>query len=140
MSLEDLSKPKGRRKQLTEAQLADKRAKDAERQRRKRQRDAAREQSFVAGEPCRVHLDLTAQESGYLARAMKVRALWSPSNYAPSEYLSTLLLRDGQQLDRQLSELPACTKCGLRLPDSCDRLHKGEFDCLLTITARELAL
>lgn len=140
MSLEDLPKPKGRRKQLTEAQLADKRAKDADRQRRKRQRDAAREQSFVAGEPCRVHLDLTAQESGYLARAMKVRALWSASNYDPQEYLTTLLLRDGEKLDRQLAELPPCARCGRRLPDSCELVHKWDIDCILTSTARELAL
>lgn len=142
MSLADQAKgkKKGPRTTMTEDQLTAKRAADAARKRRQRERENAEVQAFVPGEACRVMLKLTGKESAYLSRAMKIRAVWATSNYDPQEYISTLLLRDGQLLDQQLAALPPCEKCGLQLPQSCERLHKGEADCLLTTVALELKL
>lgn len=136
----DKGKKKGSGAPMTEEQVTAKRAADAARKRRQRDRESAEVQAFVPGEACRVTLKLTGKESAYLARAMKIRAVWAPSNYDPQEYISTLLLRDGQLLDRQLAAIPPCEKCGLQLPQSCERLHKGEADCLLTTVALELKL
>lgn len=139
MSLEKLAKQAKKKTPPTEQDLKDRRAKAAARKRRQREREKEGLQAFVPGEPCRVSVQLTGKESAYLASAMKIRAVWSDSNYGPQEYLSTLIFNDGQRLEQQLAELPACEKCGARLPDSCERLHKGEAACLLT-TAWKLAL
>ncbi len=140
MSLEKLAKQAKKKTPQTEQDLKGKRAKAAERKRRQREREQEGLQAFVPGEPCRVSVQLTGKESAYLASAMKIRAVWSDSNYGLQEYLSTLILKDGQQLEKSLAELPACGKCGARLPASCERLHKGEAACLLTTVWKKLKL
>lgn len=140
-ALADLAKPKKRGKQPpTEAQLQVKRAKAAERKRNQRAREKAREHAFVPGQPCSITIKLTANESAYLGKAMKLRAIWSTSNYDMQEYISTLILRDGEKLERQLAEIPPCKNCGAVFPDNCNRAFYLESDCNLSVYARGLKL
>jgi len=74
-ALAELDKPKKRGKQPpTDAQLQAKRDKAAERKRNQRAREKAREHAFVPGQPCSITIKLTAGESAYLGKAMKLRA------------------------------------------------------------------
>ncbi|HHQ4661839.1 TPA: hypothetical protein ACSPZY_002268 [Aeromonas veronii] len=140
-ALADLAKTKKRGKQPpTEAQLQAKRGKAAERKRNQRAREKAREHAFVPGQPCSITIKLTADESAYLGKAMKLRALWSTSNYDMQEYLSTLILLDGQKLDKQIAEIPPCKNCGAVFPDNCNRAFYGESDCNLSSLAKGLKL
>lgn len=140
-ALADLAKTKKRGKQQpTEAQLQAKRDKAAERKRNQRAREKAREHAFVPGQPCSITIKLTANESAYLGKAMKLRAIWSTSNYDMQEYLSTLILLDGQKLDRQIAEIPPCKNCGAVFPDNCNRAFYGESDCNLSSLAKGLKL
>ena len=75
-ALVELTKPKKRGKQSpTEAQLQAKRDKAAERKRNQRARDKARKHAFVPGQPCSITIKLTASESAYLGKAMKLRSV-----------------------------------------------------------------
>lgn len=140
-ALADLAKTRRRGKQSpTEAQLQAKRDKAAERKRNQRAREKAREHAFVPGQPCSITIKLTAAESAYLGKAMKLRALWSTSNYDMQEYLSTLILLDGQKLDKQIAEIPPCKNCGAVFPDNCNRAFYGESDCNLSSLAKGLKL
>ncbi|MEG2891271.1 MAG: hypothetical protein RR874_20080 [Aeromonas sp.] len=140
-ALVELTKTKKRSKQPpTEAQLQAKRDKAAERKRNQRAREKAREHAFVPGQPCSITIKLTADESAYLGKAMKLRALWSTSNYDMQEYLSTLILLDGQKLDKQIAEIPPCKNCGAVFPDNCNRAFYGESDCNLSSLAKGLKL
>lgn len=140
-ALADLAKTKKRGKQQpTEAQLQAKRDKAAERKRNQRAREKAREHAFVPGQPCSITIKLTAGESAYLGKAMKLRAIWATSNYDMQEYLSTLILRDGEKLERQLAEIPPCKNCGAVFPDNCNRAFYLESDCNLSVYARGLKL
>ena len=140
-TLAELVKPKkGSKQPPTEAQLQAKRDKAAERKRNQRAREKAREHAFVPGQPCSITIKLTANESAYLGKAMKLRAIWSTSNYDMQEYLSTLILRDGEKLDQQLAEIPACKNCGAVFPDNCNRAFYKESDCNLSVYARGLKL
>ena len=140
-ALVELTKPKKRGKQSpTEAQLQAKRDKAAERKRNQRARDKARKHAFVPGQPCSITIKLTASESAYLGKAMKLRALWATSNYDMQEYLSTLILRDGEKLERQIAEIPPCKNCGAVFPDNCNRAFYLESDCNLSVYARGLKL
>lgn len=140
-ALAELTKTKKRSKQPpTEAQLQAKRDKAAERKRNQRAREKAREHAFVPGQPCSITIKLTADESAYLGKAMKLRALWSTSNYDMQEYLSTLILLDGQKLDKQIAEIPPCKNCGAVFPDNCNRAFYGESDCNLSSLAKGLKL
>ena len=140
-ALADLAKTKKRGKQSpTEAQLQAKRDKAAERKRNQRARDKARKHAFVPGQPCSITIKLTAGESAYLGKAMKLRALWATSNYDMQEYLSTLILRDGEKLERQIAEIPPCKNCGAVFPDNCNRAFYLESDCNLSVYARGLKL
>lgn len=140
-ALAELTKTKKRSKQPpTEAQLQAKRDKAAQRKRNQRAREKAREHAFVPGQPCSIPVKLTADESAYLGKAMKLRALWSTSNYDMQEYISTLILRDGEKLERQLAEIPPCKNCGAVFPDNCNRAFYLESDCNLSVYARGLKL
>ncbi|WP_421350606.1 hypothetical protein [Aeromonas veronii] len=140
-ALAELTKTKKRSKQPpTEAQLQAKRDKAAERKRNQRAREKAREHAFVPGQPCSITIKLTADESAYLGKAMKLRAIWATSNYDMQEYLSTLILRDGEKLERQLAEIPPCKNCGAVFPDNCNRAFYLESDCNLSVYARGLKL
>lgn len=140
-TLAELAKPKkGSKQPPTEAQLQAKRDKAAERKRNQRAREKAREHAFVPGQPCSITIKLTANESAYLGKAMKLRALWSTSNYDMQEYLSTMILRDGEKLERQLAEIPPCKNCGAVFPDNCNRAFYLESDCNLSVFARGLKL
>lgn len=140
-TLAELAKPKkGSKQPPTEAQLQAKREKAAARKRNQRAREKAREHSFVPGQPCSITIKLTANESAYLGKAMKLRAIWSTSNYDMQEYLSTLILRDGEKLEQQLAEIPPCKNCGAVFPDNCNRAFYKESDCNLSVYARGLKL
>lgn len=137
MSLEELARPRQRAKRGS-VSPENKRAQAADRKRRQRAAESAATR-FEPGKAGQVLVKLTAVETRYLEQALRVRALCVPTDYSLQEYLSTLILRDGERLAREMAETPPCRKCGLRLPDSCERVHRGEADCMLT-SARELML
>lgn len=110
------------------------RAQTRERVRRHRERQRSTDNTAPRMVP------VEASDAAALDQALQIRALWSSEPYDLAEYVQTLIVRDHQRLQQQLAAMPACKKCGRRLPDSCERVHKGEADCLLTTAARELAL
>lgn len=60
--------------------------------------------------------------------------------YSVDEYLTLLIHRDWEKLQRQLVELDKCSHCGDQLPEGCQGLFKGAVTCWHTFKAKELAL
>lgn len=117
---------------------ADRRAKSAARQRRFRER--ARQATAEAGAVIPVTLQTVELER--LNELCKARAVIGDP-YSHDEFISTLIARDWERLQQQLSELEQrgpCKKCGSPLPAGCEGLFKGEAACYLTAEHRELML
>jgi hypothetical protein len=82
---------------------------------------------------------LSASERETLSRLCQVRGgVRGP--YDANEFITLLIHRDAQRLDRQLAKLGQCEKCGSQLPGGCDGLFKGDSQCWHTKKARGLEL
>lgn len=116
----------------------ERRAKNAARQQRHREKvkRAASETGAV------IHVFLQPVELSRLNELCKVRAVIGDP-YSHDEFVSTLIARDWERLQRQLSEIASrgpCKKCGSPLPAGCDGLFKGDAACYQTSERRELLL
>lgn len=116
----------------------ERRAKNAARQQKHRERvkRAAAENGAV------IHVSLQAVELSRLNELCKVRAVIGDP-YSHDEFISTLIARDWERLQRQLAEIEQrgpCKKCGSPLPSGCEGLFKGDASCYLTSERRELLL
>lgn len=60
--------------------------------------------------------------------------------YGLDEYIETLIRRDNEQLEKQITALGDCGKCKSSLPGGCDGLFKGDCECWHTFSYRELML
>lgn len=49
--------------------------------------------------------------------------------YDINEYILTLIRRDAQKLERDLSQLGVCASCGVQLPRGCGGVGKDRGDC-----------
>ena len=86
-----------------------------------------------------IEVKLSTKEQEMLERGCKVRGgIRGP--YDADEYIATLICRDAEQLERDLSRLGKCEKCKSSLPGGCDGLFKGDDQCWHTHKARELML
>lgn len=113
---------------------------NADRQARFRARRRQELGEFTPGQACVVPLRFSAADSAHIGKAMKVRSIWSGSEYTLQEYVTLLLLHDADRLNRELIKLGAtpCRQCGKTPPEHCDGLFKGQGDCWLTRGALEL--
>jgi hypothetical protein len=115
---------------------------NAARQARFREKRKQETALFVPGEACTVMVSFSATESAHLEKAMKIRAIWSTSNYSLQDYITTMLLHDADRLNRELKALrdKPCENCGRIPPEHCGGTFKGQADCWLTRGALELNL
>ncbi|MFQ2255769.1 hypothetical protein ACK33C_22380 [Aeromonas hydrophila] len=113
---------------------------NADRQARFRARRRQEAAEFTPGQACVVPIRFSAADSAHIGKAMKVRAIWSGSEYTLQEYVVLALLHDADRLNRELKELgkTQCKQCGKIPPEHCDGLFKGQGDCWLTRGALEL--
>ncbi|MGL5596626.1 MAG: hypothetical protein ACRDDA_00560 [Aeromonas sp.] len=131
---------KRQKKEKTPEQIEREKQQNRDRVARSRKKAAELAAQFVPGEACSVLVKLDADDSKALGDGMRWRALWATKAYDLSEYIQMLIIRDKQALAEQMERIPPCRKCGARLPDSCNRLHYGEADCVLTYFGKGLAL
>lgn len=127
---------------LGEAERKELNSQNAARQARFREKRKLATALFVPGEACTVLVSFSADESAHLEKAMKIRAIWSTSNYSLQDYITTLLLHDADRLNRELKALSdkPCMNCGCIPPEHCGGPFKGQADCWLTRGALELNL
>ncbi|WP_346351026.1 hypothetical protein N2M06_13465 [Oceanimonas sp. AH20CE76] len=60
--------------------------------------------------------------------------------YTQDEFISLLIHRNWQQLQKQLARLGRCDHCNSELPGGCDGLLKGDARCWHTEKAKKLEL
>lgn len=63
--------------------------------------------------------------------------------YTQDEFISLLIHRNWEQLQKQLANLASlgnCAHCGTQLPAGCDGLFKGDIRCWHTEYAKQLEL
>lgn len=60
--------------------------------------------------------------------------------YTADEFISLLIDRNWQLLQKQLAKLGGCDYCGDYLPQGCDGLLKGDIRCWHTEKAKQLEL
>lgn len=117
---------------------AERRAKNAERQRRFRERA----KRAIAESGAVIQVMLQAVELARLNELCKARAVIGDP-YSHDEFVSTLIARDWERWQQQLAELESrgpCKKCGNPLPTGCGGLFQGDAACYLTTDKRELML
>lgn len=86
-----------------------------------------------------VEVKLSKTERAILENSCKVRG-GIRGEYDANEYIQTLIRRDAEQLEKQLSQLGSCDKCNKSLPNGCGGLNKGDSECWHTVKALELTL
>lgn len=89
----------------------------------------------------RIEVALSTCEREQLETLRRARA-GSGEPYSADEYISTLLRRDWERWQHQLTELTAqtCPNCDCPIPAGCGGTFKGEQDCWHTKGDKELAL
>lgn len=108
--------------------------------RKRRQRDREREKlesALVQVVPVTLErVEIERLDKLCIARAV----IGAP--YTRDEYVSTLIARDWERLERQLAEmaLDPCPKCGETLPKGCGNLFLGDAACYQTHRIKELLL
>lgn len=75
-----------------------------------------------------LEVKLSAREIAKLERNRVIRG-GTRGPYDANEYLATLLARDTEQLDRDLSQLGTCPHCHNALPEGCEGRNKGDSRC-----------
>lgn len=86
-----------------------------------------------------VEVKLSAREIAQLERNRKIRGgIRGP--YDANEYIATLLNRDSEKLERDMSRLGICSRCHNALPDGCDGINKGDSRCWHHSAYKELML
>lgn len=103
----------------------DKKAKQREQARERKRRQRERLQSFDIRV---VEVKLSVTERDQLARNCEIRG-GVRGAYDADEYISTLIRRDTERLNRQLKKLGSCPKCKSPLPEGCGGLLKGDAEC-----------
>ena len=87
----------------------------------------------------RIEVQLSEKERERLDELCRVRAgVGEP--YTADEFISLLIHRNWEQLQKQLEELGTCKKCGSALPEGCGGLFKGDAECWHTRNAKILTL
>lgn len=115
---------------------AAKKDKEKEQARERKRRQRERLQAFDIKI---VEVKLSAKERDNLARNCQVRGgVRGP--YDSDEYISTLIRRDTERLNRQLKKLGTCPKCKAQLPEGCGGLFKGDSACWQTADYKKLSL
>ena len=104
----------------------------AERKRRQRERQRSFGRHVI-------EVVLSDREFEQMKQSCALRAA-GRDPYDMDEYISTLIRRDHERLQRQLKKLGSCPKCGNELPGGCDKLFLGEEACWLTFQAKQLML
>ena len=109
-----------------------KRSAAAERKRKSRERLAK-----LGVKP--VQVNLAESEIENLDMLCKVRAGEGKQPYSYDEYISTLIRRDKERLDKQI-ESAQCTMCNLPLPTGCGGVNSGTSACYKYKLNNRLAL
>jgi len=52
-----------------------------------------------------------------------------------SEYLMTLMRIDGDRIEHDQAAIGTCNSCKLPLPQGCNAVFKGQFDCIVIFMA-----
>lgn len=87
----------------------------------------------------RIEVQLSEKERERLGELCRVRAgVGEP--YTADEFISLLIHRNWELLQKQLAELGTCKKCGSVLPEGCGGLFKGDAECWHTRDAKVLGL
>ena len=87
----------------------------------------------------RIEVQLSEKERERLEELCRIRAgVGEP--YTADEFISLLIHRNWEQLQKQLAELGTCKKCGSALPEGCGGLFKGNAECWHTRDAKVLSL
>lgn len=86
-----------------------------------------------------VEVKLSARERKILENSCKVRG-GVAGPYGADEYISTLIRRDHERLNRQLAELGKCEHCKTALPAGCGGTFKGDGRCFHSRQSRDLLL
>lgn len=105
---------------------------DAEKKRAQRKR----EKSFGT---VNVNVKLSTKQDKELLTACEIRGgIRGP--YDRNEYILTLLRRDTERLNEQLSVIGKCTGCDKPLPQGCGGKRKAKTQCYHHFAHRELML
>lgn len=87
----------------------------------------------------RIEVQLSEKERERLDELCRVRAgVGEP--YTADEFISLLIHRNWEHLQKQLVELGTCKKCGSKLPAGCEGVFKGDSACWHTKNANMLHL
>ncbi|KGJ86423.1 hypothetical protein [Colwellia psychrerythraea] len=105
------------KKELTEAEKA--RVREQARLRKQKQRAKKAELTVQAFE-----VSASATEQQQLNDQALIRGFDSIS-----EYLMTLMRIDGDRIKHDQAAIGTCTSCNLPLPNGCNAVFKGQFDC-----------
>ncbi len=87
----------------------------------------------------RIEVQLSEKERERLDELCRIRAgVGEP--YTADEFISLLIHRNWELLQKQLEELGSCKKCGSQLPEGCSGLFKGDAECWHTRKSKALSL
>lgn len=113
-------------------QAIDSRARAAQRKRQQRERDKAMGIKTL-------QLPLSENERVMLQYNCRIRG-GIDGPYDATEYIATLIRRDGARLKRDLSQLGKCANCDKPLPEGCAAKRRNEQDCWHHGTKRQLLI
>ncbi|EGR2744208.1 hypothetical protein MYC06_004738 [Vibrio parahaemolyticus] len=116
--------------------MEDKKAKQREQARERKRRQRERLQEFDIKV---VEVKLSVKEREQLARNCQIRGGVN-GPYDTDEYISTLIRRDTERLNRQLKKVEKCPKCSSTFPEGCGGLFRGDSECWQTTGYKRLAL